>query len=159
MNLIPEGVIIETRDVLTNYLKNASEEDLLLFRANPIETLRKIGVALVNRISPSRLSRLSNYIRIIIDRVKSAVKEWGECAACKIALKLIFLAFATLLNISLIEILNHYDFVQLLMEFFNQTKDQVISFLGNIGISIGEYNLFEINDLIERLCSKFGPCS
>jgi len=159
MATISKGVIIETRDVLLNYLENATEKDLVFFSENPIKTLKELGISLVNRISPRRLSRLSNYIRIIIDKVKSAVREWRNCAACKIALKLIFFAFATMLNVPLISILNHYDFVQLLVDFFNQTTDQIITYLSNIGITFGEYNLFEINDLIERLCSKFGPCS
>lgn len=139
-------------------MKNATEREIFLFRQNPIQTLRNIGVSLVNRISPRRLARLSNYIRTIIDKIKSAFKEWKNCAACKIALKLVFLAFATLINIPLIEIINHLDFVQLLSEFFEQRINEMTTFLKQIGITVGEYNFFEINDLIEKLCAKFGYC-
>jgi len=158
MDAIPKSVIIETRDILSSYFERATENDIVLFRQNPIQTLKSLGISLVNRISSRRLTGLINYVRTIIDKVGNAFREWRNCAACKIALKLVFFAFASIVNIPITEIINHTDFIKLLSEFFEKSLKIIIEYLGNLGITVGEYNFFEIDNLIERLCGKFGYC-
>jgi len=151
--------IRQTRELLINFFNEAEEKDIQRLRQNPIRTLKDFGVKLLFRITPRRLARLSNSIRGLINRIGNAFKNYRSCMACKIALKIIFFAIASVLNMAVSAIFPQIDLTNILSVFFNESIETVEPILTKIGLPYLQLQFFELNGFIERLCIEFGYCS
>ncbi|WP_418637814.1 hypothetical protein [Winogradskyella sp.] len=163
MKIIPQSEILQCKEILMNYFDNSENRGLIELLNNPIEILRGLKIKIMDRIdfiNSRRLSRsIKTLIRNIIRKPKKAFKKYSNCLACKTALRIILFAFASVIGIAISSINRHFtDITTLLSEFFEKSFSEIDAFLKNYGFQVMAFNLFDLNDLIEKLCEEYGFC-
>jgi hypothetical protein len=129
----------------------------------PIEVLTSLKMKIMDKIdfvSSRGLARsIKTLIRNIIRKPKKAFKKYSKCLACKTALRVILFAFVSVIGISISRINFHLNNIAtLLAEFFEKSVSTLEDFLRSYGFQVAAFNLFDFNDLIEKLCEEYGFC-
>ena len=163
MEKILDSEIFETKEILIRFFNNAEINDLNNLHDDPILTLRRLGISILNRIDNFRLGQLSRSIKAFLGnflrKTKQGFKNYSNCLACKTALRILLFGFSASIGIAITAINTQFDGVaDLLSKFYEQSISSIELALRNNGFQIGAYNLFDLNDLIESLCEQYGWC-
>ncbi len=163
MNELSNSEIQETRDILNRFFARAEMNDLFELRDNTIEALQRLRLSILNRMDFSQLRQMgrsiSTLMRNFLRQTRSGINEYLRCLACKTILRVLLYGFAAAIGIGISAINTQFDGVaDLLAKFFEQSIESISSFLMNYGFQILALNLFDLNDLIEKLCENYGWC-
>ncbi|GEM50742.1 hypothetical protein EB1_05320 [Empedobacter brevis NBRC 14943 = ATCC 43319] len=155
--------IQETREILESYFSEAELRDLQELRDNPLGVLQGLKLSILARMDFLKLNQLSRSIstlvRNFLKKTRNGFNRYSRCLACKTILRVLLYGFAAAIGIAITAINNQFNgIVDLLAKFFEQTTQSIETFLKTYGFQISAFNLFDLNDLIEKLCEEYGWC-
>lgn len=109
------------------------------------------------------LTQMARSIRTVVNnflrKTKKGFNRYSRCLSCKTIIRILLYSFSASVGIAIYAINNQFNgTVDLLSKFFEKSTESISNFLTRLGFIIGPFNLFDLNDLIEKLCEEYGWC-
>jgi hypothetical protein len=163
MGEITNVEIIETREIIESFFAKAELRDLIRLRNNTLIVLDEMGLSILNKMDFASRTQMSRSIRTVVNnflrKTKNGFQKYSKCLACKTILRILVYGFSSLAGIAIYAINTQFEgIVDLLSKFFEQSIENITKLLMKLGFLNGAFNLFDLNDLLEKLCEEYGWC-